>query len=93
MAQRRAAAAACGARSSPRRSRSRSCCSPAPGLAARSFDRLLHVDPGFQPGGVLTFRITLPDATYPTMASYTQFYRDYVERIRAGSRASYPPAP
>jgi putative ABC transport system permease protein len=52
------------------------------GLAARSFDRLLHVDPGFQPGGVLTFRITLPDATYPTPASYTQFYRDYVERIR-----------
>jgi len=31
---------------------------------------------------VLTFRITLPDATYPTLASCTQFYRDYVERIR-----------
>ena len=52
------------------------------GLAARSFDRLLHVDPGFQAAGVLTFRITLPEATYPTAASQTQFFRDYVERIQ-----------
>jgi putative ABC transport system permease protein len=52
------------------------------GLAARSFNRLLHVDPGFQPEGVLSFRITLPDAIYPTPESYTQFYRDYVDRIR-----------
>lgn len=31
---------------------------------------------------MLTFRITLPDATYPTLASYAQFFRDYVARIQ-----------
>src|SRR6185369_14342470 len=31
---------------------------------------------------VLTFRISLPDAGYPSMASQTQFFRDYTERIR-----------
>lgn len=51
------------------------------GLAARSFNRLLHVDPGFQTGGVLTFRISLPEGTYPTMASNVQFFRDYLERV------------
>jgi putative ABC transport system permease protein len=52
------------------------------GLALRSFNRLLHVDPGFQPSGVLTFRISLPEGTYPTLASNVQFYRDYVDRLR-----------
>jgi putative ABC transport system permease protein len=52
------------------------------GLAARSFDRLTRVDPGFRTTSVLTFEIVLPEATYPRMASITQFYRDYVERIQ-----------
>jgi putative ABC transport system permease protein len=52
------------------------------GLALRSFNRLLSVDPGFQPAGVLTFRLSLPEGTYPTLASNVQFYRDYVERLR-----------
>ena len=52
------------------------------GLAVRSFNRLMHVDPGFQPAGVLTFRIGLPEAAYPTMAAAVQFYRDYIDRIR-----------
>jgi putative ABC transport system permease protein len=52
------------------------------GLAIRSFQRLTHVDPGFRSANVLTFNISLPDATYPTSASQTQFFRDYLERTR-----------
>ena len=52
------------------------------GLAIRSFDRLTSVDPGFRTENVLTFRINLPEATYPSLASYDQFFRDYTARIR-----------
>jgi putative ABC transport system permease protein len=52
------------------------------GLALRSFNRLLNVDPGFQAGDVLTYRITLPQGTYPTTAATMQFYREYLERLR-----------
>jgi len=52
------------------------------GLALRSFNRLLQVDPGFQPARVLTYRISLPEGTYPTRASNVQFYREYLERVR-----------
>jgi putative ABC transport system permease protein len=52
------------------------------GLALRSFDRLTRVDPGFRTANVLTFRISLPEAAYPSMASHTQFFRDYTERIQ-----------
>jgi predicted permease len=52
------------------------------GLAVRSFQRLTHVDPGFRTSNVLTFDISLPEATYPTQASQTQFFRDYTERAR-----------
>jgi putative ABC transport system permease protein len=52
------------------------------GLALRSFNRLLRVDPGFNAEGVLTFRISLPEGTYPTVASNVQFYRDYLDRVR-----------
>jgi predicted permease len=36
------------------------------GLFARSFASLRGVDPGFQPDHVLTFRLALPTAAYPT---------------------------
>jgi putative ABC transport system permease protein len=52
------------------------------GLAVRSLNRLLHVDPGFEAGNVITLRIALPEGPYPTMASTVQFYRDYVDRLR-----------
>ena len=39
------------------------------GLAMRSFERLNRVDPGFHPDGVLTFPISLPEATYPDDAA------------------------
>src|SRR4029453_12555816 len=53
------------------------------GLAARSFDRLTRVDPGFRTSGILSYDVTLPAATYPSLASQTQFFREYVERVRA----------
>jgi putative ABC transport system permease protein len=52
------------------------------GLALRSFDRLTHVDPGFRTANVMTFVISLPEATYPSMASQTRFFRDYTDRVR-----------
>ncbi|MDF1504591.1 ADOP family duplicated permease [Roseisolibacter sp. H3M3-2] len=36
------------------------------GLVVRSFDRLLRVDPGFSPAGVLTFGVPVPGARYPS---------------------------
>ena len=39
------------------------------GLATRSFDRLMRVDPGFDPSHVLTFTIRLPEARYSTFAA------------------------
>jgi putative ABC transport system permease protein len=53
------------------------------GLAARSFDRLARVDPGFRTSRVVTFEITLPAATYPSLTSQTRFFGDYVQRIQA----------
>ncbi len=34
------------------------------GLLLRSFERVLHTDPGFQPQGVLTFRVAVPTAHF-----------------------------
>lgn len=52
------------------------------GLAIRSFQRLTHVDPGFRPDSVLTARIALPDATYPSEESQVRFFADYTEAVR-----------
>lgn len=35
------------------------------GLVARSFGRLLSAQPGFDPSGVLTFRVPIPSSRYP----------------------------
>ena len=51
------------------------------GLAGRSFLQLTSVDPGFRTNHVLSFEIALPDATYPSMARITTFFRDYVEAV------------
>jgi predicted permease len=53
------------------------------GLAARSFERLARVDPGFRTAGTLSFDVTLPAATYPDLPSQTQFFRQFVERVQA----------
>ncbi len=52
------------------------------GLAIRSFQRLTHVDPGFRADNVLTARIALPDATYPTEESQVRFFADYTDAVR-----------
>ncbi len=51
------------------------------GLLLKSFVRLRSVDPGFDPRGVLTFDVSLPDATKPAEASL--FFGSLVGRLRA----------
>ncbi|HEX3236415.1 MAG TPA: ABC transporter permease [Gemmatimonadales bacterium] len=53
------------------------------GLLARSFERLLAVDPGFQPQGVLTARISLPASRYPEESRRLDLYRRLMERMEA----------
>jgi predicted permease len=51
------------------------------GLLARSFRELQRVDPGFDPGGVLTMRISLPESGYATPESREAFFRALLERL------------
>jgi predicted permease len=51
------------------------------GLMLRSFAALQGVDPGFDPNGMLTFRIYLPSATYPDPNAQVSFYRELQARL------------
>ncbi len=51
------------------------------GLLLRSFVRLMEVDPGFRPDGVLTMRISLPDAKFTNATQVSAFYRELTERV------------
>jgi putative ABC transport system permease protein len=53
------------------------------GLAMQSFQRLVRVDPGLDPRGVLTVRLTLPESRYPDEARRAQFLERALERLRA----------
>jgi putative ABC transport system permease protein len=53
------------------------------GLLLESFRRLLSVDPGFDPRGVLTMATSLPPARYPRPEQKARFYAEIVERLRA----------
>jgi predicted permease len=53
------------------------------GLAARSFQRLASVDPGFDPTGVLSLRLSLPELRYESDESRLQFHRQLLERLTA----------
>jgi putative ABC transport system permease protein len=53
------------------------------GLLIRSFVRLQSVSPGFRSEGVLTARVTLPNATYRGAESTSRFFYDAVSRISA----------
>ncbi|HVS12321.1 MAG TPA: ABC transporter permease [Thermoanaerobaculia bacterium] len=44
------------------------------GLMLRSLDRLLGVDPGFDPEGLVTFRLFLPSSGYPDGVATTGFF-------------------
>ncbi len=53
------------------------------GLVLRSLWALQHVRLGFEPAGVLTMRVALPEPTYDTSAKVEQFYADLMNRVRA----------
>jgi putative ABC transport system permease protein len=60
------------------------------GLFARSFARLSAIDLGFSPEQLLTMRLSIPNAAYPTPEAWITFHRDVVERVAAlpGARAA-----
>jgi predicted permease len=51
------------------------------GLLLRSFNRLLHVDPGFHPDHLLTFVLDVPSERHPRQQSV--FVEDLLQAIRA----------
>jgi putative ABC transport system permease protein len=53
------------------------------GLMVRSFARLLDVDPGFNPEGVLAATIPLPSAKYPEDPQQVAFFERVRDRVRA----------
>jgi putative ABC transport system permease protein len=53
------------------------------GLLVKSFSNLLRVNPGFDPKNVMTFGISLPQSRYPQPAAQAEFYRRFVESVRA----------
>jgi predicted permease len=53
------------------------------GLLARSFAKLGATSPGFEPRDVMTFRIALPDASYPDRERRLQFVQQLNERLVA----------
>jgi predicted permease len=53
------------------------------GLLVRSFLELRAVDPGFEPRGVLSFRVTLPGQSYETPERITAFYRELLGSLEA----------
>jgi predicted permease len=53
------------------------------GLMLRSFLKLQHVDPGFQPENVLTMKINLNFSKYNTDDKQRQFFETLLEKIEA----------
>lgn len=52
-------------------------------LLARSFSGILSTDPGFKPDGVMTLKLSLPEARYGTPAAFEQVSRQIRERIES----------
>ena len=55
----------------------------AAGLLARSLWVMTTAPAGFNADGLLTFRVQLPNATYPTPESRVRFHDAFAERLRA----------
>ena len=51
------------------------------GLLARSFQHMRAIDPGFKPANVLTFRLSIPEASYPTVGDRARFYNQLMTRL------------
>ena len=52
-------------------------------LLMRSFDRLTNVAPGFDPTGVLAWRVSLPEKQYHDEARVTGFYDALLDKLEA----------
>jgi putative ABC transport system permease protein len=53
------------------------------GLLLRSFDKVMRVNPGFDPQGLLAFAVVLPEARYTTGAQINGFYQQAFAGIKA----------
>ncbi|MDB6037863.1 MAG: hypothetical protein JWM99_1704 [Verrucomicrobiales bacterium] len=58
----------------------------ATGLLLRGFDRLLHVELGFEPSNLMSVRIELPPVKYGSGGHRDQFATEVFERLRANPR-------
>jgi len=52
-------------------------------LLLRSFDKLVNVDPGFDPNGVLAFQVSLPGPLYKTPESHHAFFDNLIAKLEA----------
>jgi predicted permease len=52
------------------------------GLLVRAYDRVKHVDPGFDPDGVVTFTVSLPSVTYADNKARLSFVERLETRLR-----------
>jgi putative ABC transport system permease protein len=52
------------------------------GLLINSLIRIYRVDPGFNPAGVITFDVTLPEAGYSSTTQKAGFFQGLTDRIR-----------
>jgi putative ABC transport system permease protein len=53
------------------------------GLLVRSFDKLVNVDPGYDPANVLTARVSLPRTRYRRPEMQVAFWDGLIERLRS----------
>jgi predicted permease len=53
------------------------------GLMAKSLWRLVNVDPGFDPHGVLTVNFTIPNQRYSSDTAWLGYYEDVLRRVAA----------
>jgi putative ABC transport system permease protein len=53
------------------------------GLMIRAFWKLSEVNPGYQADNLLTLRINLPNATYPTTENVTRFWQIAQDKVKA----------
>lgn len=59
------------------------------GLSTQGALRLLNQHDGYEPDGVMTFAIVLPEDAYPDDAARLRFYDRILERVRALPQAEY----
>jgi predicted permease len=52
------------------------------GLLVRAYDRVTHVDPGFDPNGVMSFTVSLPGVSYADNKARLSFFERLETRLR-----------